>query len=146
MVVRIIPSEAGSIFEIDANDQLLFFRAATGQDSDKIRRTTIPFGKGIVSQVAESQQGIVVPNTQDNAHHLKLIGQMIGFEAKDLMAVPIIIRGKTYGVVELLNRTGGSTFTPDDLELLYDMIGYIAKAIEVRLMINWTREHLKQAA
>lgn len=136
-IMKVVKSEAGSILELDHDNQSLFFRATVGQSSDTVSRFVIPFGQGVVGYVAESRQPLTVDDVGANALHLRAIQKAVGFEPRNLVAVPIIVRGKVYGVLELLNRVGNDRFTAEDVELLVYVCGVAARAIEVRLMIAW---------
>ncbi len=144
--MKVVRSEAGSIFELDRENRQLFFRAIVGTSSDKLDQFTVPLGKGIVGHVAESRQPLVVANVEENRVHLKAIQDAVGFEARNLVAIPIMIRGEVYGVLELLNRVGEENFSSADVELLSSLCEAAAKIIEVRLMIAWAIKHNREAA
>lgn len=146
VLVRTVPSEAASVLEINHDDQTIFFRTAVGHASDRVVRFVIPMGQGIVGHVAESRQPLIVSNVEENRKHLKAIADATGFEIRNLIALPILIRGKVFGVVELLNRIGEETYTEADLDLLTQICEMAAKAIEVRLMISWAKKGQKAAS
>jgi GAF domain-containing protein len=135
--MKVVRSEAGSLLELDHEQSHFFFRAVVGQSSDRLPKFTVPIGKGIVGYVAESRQPLVVSDVNENQVHLRSIQQAVGFEARNLIAVPIFVRGKVYGVLELLNRVGEPTYTAQDVELLTYLCGVASRAIEVRLMLGW---------
>jgi GAF domain-containing protein len=134
--LRVVKSEAGSLFELDHRHQQLFFRAIVGSSSDKLAGMMIPLGTGIVGHVAESRQPLVVDDVGENRLHLKAVQEAVGFATRNLVAVPILIRGKVYGVLELLNRVGEESYAAD-VELLSYLCESAARAIELRLMIAW---------
>lgn len=140
IILRIIPCEAASIFEVDYANQQLFFRAVVGRSSDRVVDFTIPLGQGIAGHVAESRSHIVVDNVPENKMHLKSIENAVGFTTKNLVAFPFIIRGKVFGVVELLNRVGEANFTTADMEIITYLCQIISKAIEIRLMLAWANQ------
>lgn len=139
ILVQTVRCEAGSILELDSANQCLFFRAVSGQSSDKLADVKIPVGQGIVGYVAESRLPLIVDNTGKNSHHLKSIDKAVGFETRNLVAVPLIIRGKVFGVLELINRIGEASFTPADVELLTYLCEKASKFFEIRLMIAWVK-------
>jgi signal transduction protein with GAF and PtsI domain len=135
--LRVVKSEAGTLFELDRSTGTLFFRAVAGRSSDIIAGFRVPMGQGAVGYVAESRQPLLVPNAEGNRIHLKTIQNAIGFETRNLVAVPIVIRGEVYGVLELINRVGEAAYSETDLELLLYLCDFAARAIELRLMIAW---------
>lgn len=139
-LMRVIRCEAASILEYSAEQNHLFFRAAAGHSSDKIVKFTVPMGQGIAGHVAESRQPLLVSNAKENEKHLKAMSEAVGFETRNLMAFPIVIRGKIFGVIELINRAGEDAFTDADFELVNAVSALVAKAIEIRLMISWAHK------
>lgn len=142
-IMNVVKCEAGSIIEVDYERELYFFRAVVGKSADAIAQFQIPFGQGIVGHVSESKQPLVVDNVDENQIHLKTLDSAIGFETRNMVALPILIRGRVYGVLELLNRVGETTFTPADTELLVYLCDTAAKAIEIRMMLGWTTQKKK---
>jgi putative methionine-R-sulfoxide reductase with GAF domain len=137
LVLKVVQCEAGSVLEVDHKTETLFFRAVVGQRSERLTNFTLPMGQGIVGHVAESKQPLVVEDIQDNKIHLKAVARTVGFDVHNLVAVPIVIRGKTFGVLELLNRMGGEKFSPEDQEKLNYFCEMFAKVVEIRLMVAW---------
>jgi putative methionine-R-sulfoxide reductase with GAF domain len=135
-VLRVVKCEAGSILEMDEKNKTLFFRTVVGQRSDRLADFVIPVGQGVAGYVAESRMPLTVNNVADNQVHLKSIERAVDFETRCLVAVPIVIRGRIFGVLELLNRLGGS-FSTSDVEVLTYLCQMAAKCIEVRLMFAW---------
>jgi putative methionine-R-sulfoxide reductase with GAF domain len=142
--LKVVKCEAGSVLEVDQANQSLFFRAVVGSSSDRVVNFVIPFGQGIVGHVMESRLALVVDNVPENKVHLKSVEKAIGFETRNLIALPIIIRGNVYGVLELLNRVGENNFTAADVDLLTYVCHMASKTIEIRLMISWTRQQVPQ--
>lgn len=139
-VLQVVKSEAGSILEVDQSNQSLFFRAVAGQSSDKVVNFTIPSGQGIVGHVVESRLPVKVENIPENSLHLKSIGKAVGFEARNMVALPILVRGRVYGVLELLNRVGELNYSISDMDMLNYLCNMMGKVIEIRLMISWAQK------
>jgi GAF domain-containing protein len=134
-----IKCEAASILERNPADDTLFFRAAVGHSSEKIVKFVIPAGQGIAGYVVESRQPLLVSNVSENRHHLKAVSAAVGFETRNLIAFPLLIRGDVFGVVELINRAGDAGFSESDFELASQLGALVARSIEARLMINWAK-------
>lgn len=144
--VRTIPSEAGSILEVDPKNESFFFRATVGTVSEKMDAFVIPKGQGIVGHVAESKQPLVVNQVEENRVHLKAIQNAVGFETRNMLAAPILIRGKVFAVIEILNRVGEANYTPQDVEMITYFCNAAAKVIEARLTLNWALKNQGAAA
>ena len=135
--MKAVPSEAGSVLELNPEEQNLFFRAAVGQSADNVQSFTIPIGHGIVGHCIESKQTVIVNQVPENQLHLKSIAKAVGFETKNLIVVPIMIRGRIYGALELLNRIGEESYSDADAETLTYLADLVGKAFEIRLMVGW---------
>jgi sigma-B regulation protein RsbU (phosphoserine phosphatase) len=106
---------------------------------------TVPKGQGIAGFVAESLQTLVVSNAKENQMHLKSIAKSVGFDARNLLAAPIVIRGKIFGVLELLNRLGEKDYSQSDIEVINYFCQVAAKAIEIRMMLSLLRKQMSQS-
>jgi GAF domain-containing protein len=146
VTMKAIPCEAASLLEFDQKHHSLFFRATVGQSSENVSKFVIPVGKGIVGHVAESMRPYVETNAAGNELHLKSIDDVVGFKTRNVAAVPIVIRGKLFGVLELLNRIGEGGFSKEDVELLVYCAEKAAKSIEIRLMFAWAMTSSGHAA
>ncbi len=144
IAMRVVQSEAASLLEYDAGKNEFFFRAVAGTSSDKVSSYRIPMGQGIVGHVGESRQPLVVSNAENNGIHLKSIDAAVGFTTRNLIALPIVVRGQLYGVLELLNRVGEGAYTKHDVEILNYYTEMAAKTLEVRFMLAWAMK--KEAA
>lgn len=140
-LMNAVKCEAGSFLEVDQQNRVLFFRSVVGSSSDTLVSFTIPIGQGVVGHVAESGTSLLVDNAPENQVHLKSIAKAVGFEARNLVAIPVFIRGRVFGVIELLNRIGEESFSQKDLELLNYLSQMSSKVIETRLMMNWVKKH-----
>jgi GAF domain-containing protein len=138
-IMNAVQSEAASVLEVDHEKQCLFFRCSVGRASDLLNGFVIPLGKGIAGQVVESRMPVVIDNVEENKTHLRSIGDAVGFETLNMVAMPLVIRGRVYGVLELLNRVGKPNYTAADVETLNYLCEMAAKVIELRMMITWKK-------
>lgn len=141
--MQALPCEAASLLEADSSASHLFFRVAAGRASDKITHFTVPFGQGVAGYVAQTRRPYLLDDSNGDADgkHLKTLDLSLGFETRNLAAVPVLIRGRTFGVVELINRVGAATFSSEDVEFLVELTALAAQAIEARLMISWAKRY-----
>ncbi len=136
--LKAIKCEAGSLFEYSEEGGFFFFRAVAGQASDKLQDAKIPAGQGIVGYVHESRQLACVQDCRSDPRFLSSVGDAVGFENRNLVAVPVVIRDRVFCVIEVLNRIGADGFSEEDLVLVRYLAEFAARAIEARLIINWS--------
>jgi adenylate cyclase len=108
-------STAGSVILRDPQQNDLYFAAATGPAADEVRAIRIPIGKGKAGMVFETGEPIV-ENTIKN--HYQAVDEKTHFVTESMVCVPLRFGAQTIGVLQLLNKDGGSgTYDAADLEL-----------------------------
>lgn len=134
VALEAVPSEAGSILELDHNKEQIFFRAALGPNSERLMEVTFPRTSGISGFACENQLAMILNAVEENKTHLKKVSDLIGFHARNLIVFPILIQGRSFGCLELLNRNGGRDFDQEDREILGKITECAALIIEARLL------------
>ena len=126
---KLTNSVAASIILIcDASDDLVI-RYATGPASDKISNLRFPAAKGISGYCISTGQIIVVFDAKKNPHHFADIDKLSGFKTESALCVPLCVKGKTIGCVELLNKRDGTTFNDDDIAVATIMSNFAAISV-----------------
>jgi HD-GYP domain-containing protein (c-di-GMP phosphodiesterase class II) len=118
LAAKTLQAEASSILMVDEESGDLVFEVATGDKSDQMKEIRVPKGQGIAGAVAASGKGLLIPDASKDARFFKKADEKTSFVTRNMIAVPLNARGKCIGVMEVLNRLGGRTFTREDMELL----------------------------
>jgi GAF domain-containing protein len=58
------------------------------------------------------------------------VGTSTGFQTRNLVAVPLLVKDKAIGVVEVINKIGDQGFTPLDLDIAQALASFAAVAID----------------
>ena len=130
LAARTLRAEASSILLKEKATGDLLFDVATGEAADRMKTIRVPRGQGIAGHVAETGQSLLVPDCSKDPRFFKKADEKSLFVTRNIIAVPLIARGQTIGVVEVLNRLGGGTFSDDDLRLLQALAHQSAVAIQ----------------
>jgi signal transduction histidine kinase len=140
--VSILGCEAGSLFLVDdeTNDSVL--RVAVGPVAKDIIGIRVPAGRGIVGSAAESGQSVIVNDTSNDPRFFQKPDSKTGFVSRALMAVPLRVKDRTVGVLEVINKRNGSLFSQEDTDLLTAFAGQAAVAIENARLFNLTDQAL----
>ncbi|MEE9604343.1 MAG: sigma-54-dependent Fis family transcriptional regulator [Candidatus Scalindua sp.] len=126
---KLTNSAAASIILIcDSRDDLVI-RYATGPASDVISNISFPAAKGIAGYCISTGQIIVVFDAKKNLHYFADIDKLSGFKTESVLCVPLCIKGKTIGCVELLNKRDGTTFNDDDIAVATIMSNFTAVSV-----------------
>lgn len=118
-----IPCESGSVLYTHINRRDLYFAAARGPKSKEVLSFRIPMGRGIVGFAAAEGTCLAVNDVKRDPRFFSRISEAIGHEAHNILAAPILDKGKVFGAIELINRKGEPSFSSEELRLL-SFIGY----------------------
>jgi HD-GYP domain-containing protein (c-di-GMP phosphodiesterase class II) len=130
LAARSLRAEAGSILLKDKASGDLLFDVATGASAEAVKTIRIPRGQGIAGHVAETAESLLVPDCSRDPRFFKGADEKSRFVTRSIVAVPLIARGETIGVVEVLNRQGDGVFNDGDLMLLQALGHQSAVAIQ----------------
>ena len=130
LVARAMKAEASSLLLIDPQGSGLLFVVATGEKGDALKPMRLAMGDGIAGWVAAHGEPAVVPDAKKDRRFRRDIAEAIGFPTRDILCVPVRVKDKLIGVVEVLNKQDSSAFDERDLELLQPLAGLAGLAIE----------------
>ncbi|MEK9164457.1 MAG: GAF domain-containing protein, partial [Chloroflexota bacterium] len=140
--VDILNCDAGSLFLIDDETRESVFKVVVGGGGDDLAGLRIPPGRGIVGSAAESGQPVMVNDAASDPRWFQKADKTTGFVSRALMAVPMRIKERTTGVVEVINKRDGSPFDEEDVALLTAFTNQAAVAIENARLFNSTDQAL----
>ncbi len=112
----------------DDNDGSLKFLCAIGEVAAHLMQTRIPPGKGIAGFVFESGQPLAVADVSSESAFYADIDRATGYSTQTLLATPLVVDGRTTGVLEFVNRLGEPPFQPYSSEEM-DRAAHFAAAI-----------------
>ncbi|MBW7858054.1 MAG: diguanylate cyclase [Leptonema sp. (in: Bacteria)] len=107
-----------SLMRVDQATNELFFVAAKGMDPKQMESIRLQTGEGIAGHVVKTGQPIFSSDVKKDKRFSPKVDKLTGFNTKSIVAVPLMYRGTVYGVIELLNRYGGSDYTADDFVII----------------------------
>ena len=121
--------EAGSLLLIDDETGELVFQIALGEKAEGVKPFRLQMGQGIAGHVAQSGEPLMISDAQKDHRHYKAVDVTTDFLTRSILCVPMIVKGKVIGVIEIMNKLEGD-FTESDLTLLNSIATYAAIAIE----------------
>jgi Nif-specific regulatory protein len=121
--------EASSLLLVDNESQELYFEIALGAKGPEVKQFTVKLGEGIAGWVAQHNKSIIVNDVINDKRHLRAISSQIDYPSKTMMAVPMRIKDRCIGVIELINKKDEKVFIQDDLEWLEIFANQAALAI-----------------
>ena len=140
--VGILNCEAGSLFLVDEQTKELVFKVTVGPVAANLIGQRLPAGTGIVGRAVQTRAPVIENEEQRSASRFKGVDQQTGFVSRSLMAVPLQVKDRVTGVVEVINRRDGLPFVEGDQELLTVFAGQAAVAIENARLFTLTDQEL----
>ncbi|NJN80374.1 MAG: GAF domain-containing protein [Anaerolineales bacterium] len=140
--VGILNCEAGSLFLVDEQTDELVFRVTVGPVATNLIGKRLPSGTGIVGRAVQTRGAVIENEDQSSQSRFKGIDQQTGFVSRSLMAVPLQVKDRVIGVIEVINRQDGLPFVQNDQTLLNAFAGQAAVAIENARLYTLTDQEL----
>ena len=121
-------AEEASILLYEPKKQQLYFQASTDlENAAKMRGLIIP-AESIAGWVALHREPVIVTDVRQDSRFFRNIDQMLQFNTRSIVAVPMIHKDELIGVLEVLNKRT-DTFTPLDQEVMIILAGQASVAI-----------------
>jgi len=139
---KLTEGEASSLVLKNEEDGKLYFEIALGPKSGDVKKFSLNPGEGIAGWVAERGQSLIVNDVETDSRFYSEISKSIGFPTFSILAVPMLVRDRCVGVIEILNKKGKKYFTQDDLKWLELFAVQSAIAIENAKYLEKAREEI----
>jgi len=130
MIQRALRSAACAVLLLDERKKELLFEFTNGKRHSPAEHIKLDASSCIVGWVARNGKPLIINDTSKDRRFNKDIDQLAGYPSKSIICVPLIVRGKTIGVLEVLNKLDGSDFTEEDLATLVAVGSIAGMAIE----------------
>ncbi len=136
-VPAVVGAERCSIFMLDEATNELVLDIPGEQ-----RIYRMPADRGIAGWVVTHSVGQIVNDVEQDSRWYDAIGREADFVTRSIVCVPMRIKDRTVGAMQLLNKIDGRGFSDQDLQLLTTLAVQVAIAIEnARLYQHLKHEH-----
>jgi GAF domain-containing protein len=115
---------------VDEETQELTFEVATGESGQEVVKYRVPPGQGIAGWVVENAQPVIIDNPQQDPRFYSQMDKNISFETRNILAVPLQVKDRVIGVVEVINKLDAPGFTQKDMELAMALTNQASVAID----------------
>ncbi|HEX8684795.1 MAG TPA: GAF domain-containing sensor histidine kinase [Ardenticatenaceae bacterium] len=142
LAADVMNAQASLLMMIDPqHPDYLVFEIAHGIERDQLRHLRVPVTEGIGGWVTRNAQPLIVNDPDSDPRFSRKGDLRTGFLTRNILCVPLQIKGVVIGVLQVLNKTGGEPFHDDDVDLLLTLASQAAVAIEnARLYRNLREE------
>ena len=115
---RMMQAKASSLMLLDQKTRRLYFKVATGEKREEVRKYEINLGQGIAGFVAERGEPLLIADVSKDPRWDKRISESTGFQTRSIACVPMKVHGEIIGVVEIIDKENGSPIQYEDMKTL----------------------------
>jgi signal transduction histidine kinase len=140
LAAEVVQAEASSLWLVDERTEELVFEIAHGGRETDLRQYRMPMNMGIVGWVATHNEPVLSNQVQQDERFSQRVDVRTGYLTNSILCVPLRVKGKVIGVLEVLNKLNEEGFTQSDLNLLSTLAAEAAIAIENARLYRSLRE------
>ena len=129
IAAELTDTDASSVLLVDSKSGDLFFEAATGIKKYEVERVAVP-KESIAGWIVENNLPLVINDVTKDPRWSQKVDDAAGWVTRSILGVPLRVKDKVIGAIEVLNKKGGQPFSEDDLSTLTTMAAQAAVAIE----------------
>jgi len=141
LLLEVMKVEAGSI--LLQRDSRLFFKVAKGKKAKPLKETAVKHGEGIVGWVVKTGKSVIVRDVRKDRRFTTKFDEITGFKTKSILAVPLKMKGRIMGAIEILNPAR-EPFSGGSLEFLESLASQVVIAIENVYLLEETKERFSE--
>ena len=142
LATEVIGAKTGSIMLIQRPENVLTIKSAIGLDSKIIEGTKLELGKSIAGYVAQNETPLIIEDIEKDQKFKRLSKKH--YATKSLLCVPLKIKERVLGVINLSDKITGMPFSQDDLRLLTTFASQAAIAIDDAYHFEQSRKKVEE--
>ncbi len=127
LVAKRLDADACSIYLIEADMRKLTLSATIGLNREAVGRVQLPIGEGLVGLAAQRRKPVVIERAEEHPQY-KYFPETGEERYRSLMAVPLVVRGVTIGVIVIQTREQRA-FDPNEVEIFKTCAQLIAPVV-----------------
>jgi signal transduction histidine kinase len=140
LTTSVIDAAASVLMLIDEPSNELVFEVTHGVEEVVVPRKKIGLDDGIAGWVATHAQPVIVNDVSKDSRFSQEADARTGSLTRSIAAVPLQIKGKTIGILEVLNKFSTDGFDEEDLRLMLTLATQAAITIENARLYQSLRE------
>ncbi len=139
---KLTNGEASSLLLVNPENNKLYFEIALGTKGTEVKRFSLNMGEGIAGWVAERNTSLIVNDVANDERFYSDISKQIGFPTSSILAVPMRVKNRCVGVLEIVNKLDRKPFNQDDLQWLEIFATQAALAVQNAHSYQQVREEV----
>jgi GAF domain-containing protein len=125
----LVDAESSSLLLADEKTEDLRFAVVDG-DVASLADQVVPAGQGVAGWALENREPVVVDDPAKDERFYQGVDTTSGFVTRNLMAIPLLVKDRPVGALEMINKVGGGSFTPLDIEVGTALASLAAVALD----------------
>lgn len=120
-------AQAGSLYMFDADSGALYFAAARGPKAGEVLALDLSIapGHGIAGACFEQREVIALSDAHKDPRFSREVSEKVGYQVRSMLTAPIVVDDQTLGVIQVINKANGSTFSPEEVQAI-ELVGRYA--------------------
>ena len=136
---EVASAEACSLLLYDESRGDLYFQVALGESGDQGKLKNfirLSLGEGIAGSAAQNRESINVAEVSGDPRFYETADKVSHFESRSILAVPLLDKDNLVGVLEVLNKRGGGSFSDFDQQILEMFSSIVATVLTTAHLIE----------
>jgi len=129
-VKEMMKVEAGSLLLLDEATGELVFEVALGPSAPQLKGMRLRPHQGIAGWVFQHGESTLICDVTSDPRFYRKVDESTGFATKSMICVPLKVKDKTMGVIQVINKLDGHPFGQNDVGLLMAIAMHASIAIE----------------
>ena len=126
----LLKPKAWSLLLIDEQTNELYFESAVSPVSEQLKEIRLKMGQGIAGWVALHGEPLLIEDVQQDGRFAPHVDKAVAFITRSIVCVPLKIRDRILGVIQLINSLDEVQFKDADLKIIRAIADYAAIAID----------------
>jgi len=139
---KLTSGEASSLILVNPENNKLYFEIALGSKGSDVKKYSLKMGEGIAGWVAANNKSLIVNDVESDPRFYSDISKKVGFPTSSILAVPMRLKDRCMGVIEIINKKNSKNFTDEDLDWLEIFSNQAAIAIQNAKYYQKVREEV----
>ena len=115
--MEVVEGDAASLLMLEPDNERLRFEIAIGPKGIEAKKIVLDLD-GIAGWVIKYNRSVIIDDVLNDPRFDPTVQKVTGYKNRNMLAVPMCIKEKCIGVIEVLNKRGGKNFDTDDLNVL----------------------------
>lgn len=126
----LLKPKAWSLLLIDEETNELYFESSVSPVSERLKEIRLQMGEGIAGWVALHGEPLLIEDVKKDKRFACHVDKAVAFITRSIVCVPLKIRGRILGVIQLINSLDEVQFNDADLKIICAIADYAAIAID----------------